>query len=237
MASHPPGQCCVEKHIHEGTPIGEYKPVFDLDTYSVGDNNDKIVVIITDIYGNKLVNTQLIADEISRNGFKVLIPDILQGDPIGTQDLQQWIKKHGPELTSNIVDGFLKKVRQELKPKFLFGLGHCFGGKYTIQNLSENGLLDAGAVAHPSFVDIEEVKQIKKPLLISAAETDPIFPIELRHQTEVELIKTGARYQIDLFSGVSHGFAVKGDITNPVVKYAKEKALTDQICWFHEFSK
>ena len=36
-------------------------------------------------------------------------------------------------------------------------------------------------VAHPSFVTIEEVDAIakEKPLLISAAETDSIFPEEL----------------------------------------------------------
>ena len=48
--------------------------------------------------------------------------------------------------------------------------------------------------------------------------------LELRHQTEDELAKlNGVRYQVDLFSGVTHGFAVRGDINNPIVKYAKEK--------------
>ncbi|RCK58927.1 hypothetical protein Cantr_07251 [Candida viswanathii] len=40
------------------------------------------------------------------------------------------------------------------------------------------------------------------------------------------------RYQVDLFSGVAHGFAVRGDIKDPVVRYAKEKALSDQLCFF-----
>ena len=103
-------------------------------------------------------------------------------------------------------------------------IGYCYGAKYVIQNLSSSGFLDAGAVAHPSFVSIEEVKEIKRPLIISAAETDSIFPPELRHQTEDELAKlNGVRYQVDLFSGVTHGFAVRGDINNPIVKYAKEK--------------
>ena len=39
-----------------------------------------------------------------------------------------------------------------------------------------------------------------------------MFAPELRHQTEDELAKLeGVRYQVDLFSGVTHGFAV-GDI-------------------------
>ena len=64
-----------------------------------------------------------------------------------------------------------KRVKEELKPTFLGGIGYCFGAKFAVQNLSINGYLDA-AVAHPSFVSMEEVKAIKRPIIISAAETD-----------------------------------------------------------------
>lgn len=120
-----------------------------------------------------------------------------------------------------------------MKPTFLGGIGYCFGAKFAVQNLSINGYLDAAAVAHPSFVSMEEVKAIKRPIIISAAETDQVFAPELRHQTEDELAKLeGVRYQVDLFSGVTHGFAVRGDIKNPIVRYAKEKVLADQLAFF-----
>ena len=120
-----------------------------------------------------------------------------------------------------------------MKPTFLGGIGYCFGAKFAVQNLSTNGYLDAAAVAHPSFVSMEEVKAIKRPIIISAAETDQVFTPELRHQTEDELAKLeGVRYQVDLFSGVTHGFAVRGDIKNPIVRYAKEKVLADQLAFF-----
>lgn len=233
MASNPPGACCVQTNFHEGTPLGTHKEIFGLDTYTVGESS-KVIVILTDIYGHKYNNVLLVADAISKEGYKVLIPDILKGDPIVSFDeLQAWLPKHTPEITAPIVNGFLKKVKEELKPTFLGSIGYCYGAKYVIQNLSSSGFLDAGAVAHPSFVSIEEVKEIKRPLVISAAETDSIFPPELRHQTEDELAKlNGVRYQVDLFSGVTHGFAVRGDINNPIVKYAKEKALLDQLTFF-----
>lgn len=236
MASKQVDQCCLEKHVHEGTPVGKVSKIFNLDTYSVGEG-ENIIVIITDIYGFELVNTQLLADNFAKNGYKVLIPDILQGDPVVDQNLQDWLKIHTPEKTSADLDPFLKSVKSELKPKNLFGIGYCFGGKYTIQHLSQSGLLDAGAVAHPSFVSIDEVAAIKKPLLISAAETDPIFTTDLRHQTEAKLIEIGATYQLDLFSGVSHGFAVKGDISKDIVRYAKEKTVVDQVYWFNHHQK
>ncbi|RLV96185.1 Protein AIM2 [Spathaspora sp. JA1] len=233
MASNPPSDCCGVYSLHEGTPIGKFQEVCGLDTYVVGGESERVIVILTDVYGNHFNNTLLVADELSRGGYKVLIPDILLNDPIGPDlNFPKWLAAHPRKITSPIVDGFLAKVRSELNPKFLVGIGYCYGGRYVIQQLAEGKHFDAGAVAHPSFVHIEEVKGIKRPILISAAETDIIFPAELRRLTEDELYKMGVRYQLDLFSGVEHGFAIKGDMSNPAVKYAKEKVVKDQVYFF-----
>ncbi|KAI5970003.1 hypothetical protein CANMA_000943 [Candida margitis] len=234
MASNPPGQCCTEGTFHEGKAIGTFKDIYGLDTYTVGDDSDKVIVILTDVYGNHFNNVMLIADAIAKNGYKVLIPDILKGDPAKQGgDLQGWLKNHSLEITEPIVNGFLDKVKNELKPKFLGAIGYCFGAKYVVRNLTQSGPLDAGAIAHPSFVTIEEVKAIKTPLIISASETDPIFTPELRKQTEDALADLDdVRYEITLFSGTVHGYAVRGDISNPIVKYAKEKTLNDQLYFF-----
>ncbi|KAK6200145.1 dienelactone hydrolase [Scheffersomyces amazonensis] len=239
MASNPPGACCIQGSFHEGDAKGDHKTIFGFDTYQTGEKNgnDRIIVIITDIYGHKFNNVLLIADELARQKYHVLIPDILNGDPVPAThgDLSEWLGKHGPEVTKPLVDSYLASVKKEYSPKFFGAIGYCFGAKYVIQNLAAGGPLDAGAAAHPSFVTIDEVSAIKKPIIISAAEVDPIFTVELRHESEKELTKIGARYQIDLFSGVSHGFAVRGDIKDPVVKYAKEKALADQVSFFSQY--
>ncbi|EMG45282.1 hypothetical protein G210_5089, partial [Candida maltosa Xu316] len=111
------------------TPIGTHQEIFGLDTYTVGDSSSKqIIVILTDVYGNKLNNVLLIADEISQNGYRVLIPDILKGNPITpADDLTEWLSKHTAEITAPIVDTFLKQVKETLKPEFLGGIGYCFG--------------------------------------------------------------------------------------------------------------
>ena len=247
MASNPPGKCCVKGFVHEGKAVGTYEQVFGLDTYVTGTSNspnDKVIVILTDIYGNRLINTLLNADQFAAAGYRVYIPDLFDGDyaDINDQDrvkLPEWFKRHTPEITKPISDAFVRSIRKEFNPKFLAVVGYCFGAKYAIHQIAAaDGVADCCAVAHPSLVTIEEVAAISKdkPILISAAETDPIFPPELRAQTEAKLKEIGARYQVDLFSGVSHGFSVRGDITNPVVKYAKEKAFCDQVYWFDYFA-
>lgn len=61
--------------------------------------------------------------------------------------------------------------------------------------------IDAGYCAHPSFIEEAELRDMKGPLAIAAAETDAIFPEEKRHRTEEILKEMGATYQINLYSG------------------------------------
>lgn len=73
--------------------------------------------------------------------------------------------------------------------------------------------------------------------MISVVETDRVFPPEKRHETEVILHESGNPYQITLYSGVSHGFAVRGDLSNKQVLFAKEQAFYQAIAWFDEYIK
>ena len=44
-------------------------------------------------------------------------------------------------------------------------------------------------------------------------------------------------YQINLFSDVVHGFAVRGDLSKPRQKFAKEQAFLQAVHWFDEYLK
>lgn len=78
-------------------------------------------------------------------------------------------------------------------------------------------------MAHPSFLEEDELAAITGPLSIAAAETDSIFPAEKRHKSEEILKNTGQPYQINLYSGVVHGFAVRCDTSKKVEKLARSK--------------
>ncbi len=240
MASKPPGKCCLEGHFKTGNPIGSDVKLYGIPSYTVGDESlksEKIVIIFPDIYGYDFINVRLIADQFAKAGYYTIIPDILEGDSavFGKTNLQEWLAKHSPEKVRKISDVVIDGIIGEHQPKFIGTVGYCFGAKFVIQYLGTDKI-QAGAVAHPSFVTIDEVAAVKNPLLINAAETDHIFTPELRVQTEAKLKEIGARYFLTLGSGISHGFAVRGDDNDPVVKFAKDKALADQITWFNVFS-
>jgi dienelactone hydrolase len=62
-----------------------------------------------------------------------------------------------------------------------------------------------GFIAHPSFVETDELEAITGPLAISAAEKDQVFSSSQRHESEQILEKLGLPYEITLYGGVEHG--------------------------------
>lgn len=61
-------------------------------------------------------------------------------------------------------------MKGNLGVKSLGAVGYCFGAKYVARFLNK-GQIDAGFVAHPSFVEDDEIKGMTGPFSIAAAGT------------------------------------------------------------------
>ncbi|CAO2654393.1 Nn.00g111260.m01.CDS01 [Neocucurbitaria sp. VM-36] len=246
MASNPMQRCCITGVKHEGTPKGEIKKIGDIRTYFAYPENgstQNAVLIMTDVFGMDFPNVQLIADQFAANGYFTVIPDVFNGNevpfpPPASYNLQEYIKTKMPRVpqVDPMFEAVIKHLRGELGVKRLGGVGYCFGGKYVCRWLREGGL-DAGFTAHPSFVDADEVRGIRGPLSIAAAETDAIFPAEKRRETEDILKEHTVPYQMFLYSDVEHGFGVKGDLSHAKARFAKEQAFLQAVHWFDEYVK
>ena len=180
-----------------------------------------------------------------------------------------WLKGppgHYPNRVDPVLNEVLKRMRGEMGVKRLGAVGYCYGAKYVVRRLAESGGIDVGYIAHPSFVEAQELEKIHGPLSISAAgtltkslvnvleyslckeddnaniescvtEIGNIFPDEKRHESEGILKKTKQHYQINLFSGVEHGFAVRADVAQKAAKFAKEQAFYQAVQWFDTYLK
>ncbi|RPA99430.1 alpha/beta-hydrolase [Choiromyces venosus 120613-1] len=239
MASNPPGECCMKGFMHEGTPVGEVVQFAEAETYitkPASGSTEKVLLLLTDVLGINN-NPKLIADDFAKNGYTVVMPDLFAGDKVPPQaerkpdfQLPEWLEKHQPHHVIPIIQKVLGQIRAEFNPRKIGALGYCFGAKYVTQLLA--GDIDAGYTAHPSFVTLDELAAVKGPLAISAAETDSLFTPDLRHASEAKLAEIKATYQIILFSGVEHGFAVRCDLKDEWQRWSKEEAFCQAVRWF-----
>ncbi|KAJ6134312.1 hypothetical protein N7523_000634 [Penicillium sp. IBT 18751x] len=202
----------------------------------------RAILLLTDVIGHRFINAQLIADQLAANGYFVVMPDLFHGDPVLLNrpdgfDLMAWLKGppgHLPDRVEPVVQTVFQEMKASLGCERIGAIGYCFGAKYAVRMLQPGGC-EVAYLAHPSFVENDELAAIKGPLSIAAAETDSIFPASKRYESEEILAKTGQPYQINLFSGVQHGFAVRADVSKPISRFAKESAFSQAVAWFNQY--
>ncbi|KAJ5368280.1 uncharacterized protein N7496_008040 [Penicillium cataractarum] len=245
MASNAPGNCCATGFKHEGNPAGELVNIRGVQNYIARPADqrspEKVVIILSDIFGVSFINNQLLADDFAARGYLAIVPDLFKGDPIRFGDIEDikvqlpsWFPNHQPIHVDPIVESTIQYVRDDLGATRVAAAGYCFGAKYVCRYLKDGGF-DVGYLAHPSHVSHEELAPISGPLSIAASEIDEIFTTQLRHESEDILIKNGQPWQINLYGGVTHGFAVRTDLSNMSWKFAKEQAFVQAVDWFNHY--
>ncbi len=207
-----------------------------------------VIVILTDLFGYKLPNVQLLADEYARAGFKTLVPDILNDDGMAFDALNSvtstpqlfeivgpWLKNHGDETVTPSIDAVLKSLKAEGKKVGL--VGFCFGGKYAVQ-YGATDLCSAVVACHPSFIDVPSmIPGVRVPISFAVAKDDEIYDAATSKKAAQILEENGIPYENRIYAGkgIGHGFAVRGDTKNPVQKAALEEATAQTIAWFQRF--
>ena len=71
---------CTTGSVHAGTPLGKEATIGPLQSYVTGDENSKrIIVFGTDVFGWRLTNARILADEYAAKDFWVVVPDLFGG--------------------------------------------------------------------------------------------------------------------------------------------------------------
>ncbi|KAK0457850.1 dienelactone hydrolase endo-1,3,1,4-beta-D-glucanase [Desarmillaria tabescens] len=241
---------CISGVTHEGTPTGKIEQIGGVECYvatPAGEYpNNKVILFLPDAFGITLPNNQLLADDFAKNGYKTIIPDYFNGDPVPadalepgrTFDFAKWLPNHSPAHTRPPLD----KVVAALKDSGVieFGAtGYCFGGRYVF-DLAFEDVLKVAVVSHPSLLkfpdDFEKyATTVKAPLLIDSCTIDQMFPKEIHEKTDELFAKFSPGYKREYWEGCTHGFAVRGDISDPKVKAGKEGAFKAAAQWFRSY--
>ncbi|KAM5544179.1 hypothetical protein V8D89_001839 [Ganoderma adspersum] len=265
---------CFQGVLHEGTPAGKMETIAGIDCYVATPSGDypkeKVVLFLTDVFGIPLINNkvhrpplipvlvppltialvtlpfdlQLLADAFALNGYRTIMPDILEGDPHTLEtpkdfDRATWLAKHGVDSWGPIVD----KVVQALKAEgvtWIGTTGYCFGTQ-PVWRLALKGWSQVSVAAHVAGIRVPEDLQeyfdkAKAPLLLNTSEIDPTFPIEAQKVADkIFSGKFAPGYERTYWEGCTHGFAVRGDMSDPKVKAGKEGAFEATVKFFHKY--
>ncbi|KAF9054721.1 dienelactone hydrolase endo-1,3,1,4-beta-D-glucanase [Panaeolus papilionaceus] len=238
---------CVRGVTHEGNPVGTWEEIAGVKVYvgtpTVDYPKDKVLLFLPDIFGVELINAQLLVDDFAANGFKTIAVDYFNNDPApadgmnpgSTWDISKWFPNHGSNVTRPILDKVIKALKAQGITAF-GATGYCFGGRYVFDLAFEN-IIQASVVSHPSLLEVpadleKYIATSKAPLLINSCTVDQQFPLEASAQADKIFSGFAPGYKREYFEGCSHGFAVRGDLSDPKVKAGKEGSFKAAVEWF-----
>ncbi|KAH9885921.1 hypothetical protein F4778DRAFT_774182 [Xylariomycetidae sp. FL2044] len=209
-----------------------------------GKENGNILLYFPDVWG-MFPNGLLIMDGFAEAGYLVLGLDYFRGDPVWKHrkdrndksnpdfDYEAWKQKH-TAYANDKVPVWVKEVKEQYgKPGITNSAAYrpcryCFGAPYVCDELAGETCAAGGKqsgneypltpqtwFAHPAFLKDHHFRNIKQPLYLSCAEIDHTFPAESRNKAIDILQEDHKRYNLQLFSGVEHGFALRGNMDEP----------------------
>ena len=85
---------------------------------------------------------------------------------------------------------------------------------------------------HPPNTHTPKQTASRRPQNLTAQQKPTVFPADKRHRSEEILAAKGDPWQINLYSHVEHGFAVRGAVDDKRQRFAKEQAFLQAVAWF-----
>ncbi|KAK6067149.1 dienelactone hydrolase [Seiridium cupressi] len=227
---------------HTGDSVGREEVHDGVNLYITGNVTDTAVLYLTDVFGINLTENRLLADSFGRAGFLTVAPDLFNGTPSPIDmnepgfNITQFLAEHGPEITDPLIDVAIKYLQETAGVSKIVATGYCFGGRYAFRYVAEGKGADAAFAAHPSLLEDAEVMAIEGPTAMAAAENDTTMPPERRHEITALLGNTTQPFNVALYSGTSHGFGVRANVSDPQQKFGKESAFFQAMRWFENWA-
>ncbi|KAF8836962.1 alpha beta-hydrolase [Paxillus ammoniavirescens] len=241
---------CVAGTEYKGTPQGVIETIGGVTCYvttpKIDYDKDKVLLLLTDMFGINLSNNKLLVDDFAKCGYKTVAPDYLNGDaapPYAMNNpafnVKEWVQRHLPPVTRPPIDKVIAALKEQGVKNFAVS-GYCFGGKYALDIGLEN-IVDVVVLAHPSQTKVDDFTKYrdasKAPLCLEIGDQD--VELALKDQEEVDELFSDGKftpgYKRDCFPKMAHGFAVRGDMLDPEQLAGKEGAFLNAVGWLQQY--
>ncbi|KAJ7876844.1 chlorocatechol-degradation protein [Mycena leptocephala] len=208
---------CFKAGETQGRPVLRRHPSGELRA------KDKVVLFLPDVHRLSL----LLADDYARNVFKTIletiVPDLFNGDPVPVAALEPGVRLF------SVVDDTCRYCAIR-RPKWL--QNHQAD---VINWLNSDPARYTGAF-DPAFDRLIKVAvtyrdKVNAPLLINGCTHDPVFPPQDQEKADQILADYAPGYKREYWEGASHGFALKGDLSDPIMLAAAEGAFKSTMEW------
>jgi len=260
--------CCASGWIRTGTPKGSFEEIGGRKTYvSLPEDGSKAktIVYITDIFGVDLPNHQLLADIYAKSGFRVLVPDLFDGDALPHEFLDTveptlnkrekesfiestkrqastmatlgpWSIKHREAVSKPKVDAFIAAVKADPSVHKIGTVGFCWGGRHSVLQAVDGSGVDAAVALHAAMTGLADFEAVTKPLSLGFGDKDSVVPMkDVDGIISVLEKKTEVPHEIRIYPDQIHGFAVRGDHTSEKEKQAMNDAAQQAVEWFQKY--
>ena len=172
----------------------------------------------------------------------MFIPDFFDGSPADISWYPPDTKEKGEKLGAFFSSQAAPPKTLERIPKVLdevqakhpniktWGIiGFCWGGKITNLVSQQGSRFKAAVSAHPAMVDPNDAPGITIPFLMLPSQGEEKKDVEAWQQ------KVTAKHSVQWYPDQLHGFMVaRGDLEDPKVVAAYEKAYKACLSWFHD---
>ncbi|KAI5018449.1 hypothetical protein ZWY2020_043337 [Hordeum vulgare] len=211
-----------------------------LQAYVTGSRGStRAIVLASDYFGFEAPKLRKIADQVAEDGYLVVVPDLLHGDPFSADakiSFQDWLKTHSPVVAAEKTKVLIAALKKQGVSEVGVG-GYCWGAKVAVE-LSKSEEIQVVVISHPSQVTVDDMKEVKHPIEILGAELDQASPPPIVHQFEQALDQNNKidRF-VKIFPGVAHGFACRYDANDAFAVKTAEEARADMLSWFNKYLK
>ncbi|KAJ4833813.1 hypothetical protein Tsubulata_038283 [Turnera subulata] len=191
------------------------------------------ILLAHDVFGFEAPKLRKLADSVAAAGFYVVVPDLFRGKPFVPKDgagMSAWMKSMNREEANEDAKSVITALRMK-GISAIGAAGFCFGAKAVVE-LAKSSYVEAVVLLHPSFITVDDIKEVRVPIAVLGAEIDQHCPpARVKQFEQVLSAKSEIDSYVKVFPGVAHGWSIRYEDGDEQAVRNAEEAQKEMLDW------